>query len=657
MFNTSNWLIATIDESYQYLSFNASFQQMLSSLFKKNISLNENLPTENDNTAYKVFHAHLKKAFTNKHFNEIINFVEHERDLKFIDFEFIPLENFQKHVYAVLIIGKDITSQMLDEKALISTNKRLESLQRISKHKAQNTNELLEFVLKEAISITNSEIGYIFTYNAENQVLSLKSASTELFRHHVPKNHPQAYHLSETGIFGEVIKEKSSVILNNFSSTDKNLIGSFEHLVDIQKLMVLPVFTNDEVVAVIGVANKKENYTPFDSQQLDLLMSNSWHIIEKQSLYQQLKIAQEESEKANKLQTEFLQNMSHEIRTPLNGINGFVELLANENTGKERKKQFVQIIQSSSNQLMAIIEDLLEISKLATKQIEPYKEEISLNDLILKLYGKYEPETSRLGLMLYVNKALPDEKSIVITDEDMIFRIFDVLLGNAIKFTNNGYIEFGYSISAENLILKVKDTGIGIIPEKQAIIFERFAQEDGSLTRSVGGLGLGLAIAREYALLLEGDIKVESIKGEGSTFYVHLPLSIFKSPVYDTSLDNKATKILVVDDVETNYLYLEQLLLDIQTKHEIHHAINGLDAIDFVHKNPETKLIIMDIVMPVMDGITATKHLKKDFPHIPVIIQTAYITEKEKALQAGCDDFISKPISLANFTKKISIFL
>jgi CheY-like chemotaxis protein len=341
----------------------------------------------------------------------------------------------------------------------------------------------------------------------------------------------------------------------------------------------------------------------------------------------------------------------------LNGINGFVELLANENTSKERKKQFVQIIQSSSNQLMIIIEDLLEISKLATKQIEPYMEDINLNDLVIKIYTKFEIEAKKQGLMVYLNKSLPDEKAIILADEDMLNRIFDVLLGNALKFTHKGYIEFGYSLSSENLILKVKDTGIGIAPEKQAIIFERFAQEDGSLTRSVGGLGLGLAIAREYAILLNGDIKVESIKGQGSTFYVHFPLSVFKTQLPEFSSENIITKILVVDDVETNYLYLEQILLDIQTKHEIFHTINGLEAVEFVRKNPETKLVIMDIVMPVMDGISATKLIKQEFPHIPVIIQSAYLTEKERAIQAGCDEFISKPISLSNFVKKINIFL
>jgi signal transduction histidine kinase/PAS domain-containing protein len=657
LFDTSSWLLASIDKYYQYISFNQSYQQILGELFKKSINISDTVSADEQNITITQFYSHLKKAFTNQHFHQIIKFGEHENEFKFFDFEYIPLVNFRHQVYSVLIIAKDISLQMQDERALRYTNLRLESLQRISGRQVQNVNELFDFVLQEALSISNSEFGYIFSYRKKNDIFFLKSGSIELFHRTAIKNYSASYHISEMGIFGEVIREKSVLMINNFNRKENGLVGIFNQQAEINKLLVVPVFISEHEAIVIGVANKRENYSQADAQQLDLLMSNSWHIIEKQDLYQQLKLAKEESENANKLQTEFLQNMSHEIRTPLNGINGFVELLANENTSKERKKQFVQIIQSSSNQLMIIIEDLLEISKLATKQIEPYMEDINLNDLVIKIYTKFEIEAKKQGLMVYLNKSLPDEKAIILADEDMLNRIFDVLLGNALKFTHKGYIEFGYSLSSENLILKVKDTGIGIAPEKQAIIFERFAQEDGSLTRSVGGLGLGLAIAREYAILLNGDIKVESIKGQGSTFYVHFPLSVFKTQLPEFSSENIITKILVVDDVETNYLYLEQILLDIQTKHEIFHTINGLEAVEFVRKNPETKLVIMDIVMPVMDGISATKLIKQEFPHIPVIIQSAYLTEKERAIQAGCDEFISKPISLSNFVKKINIFL
>jgi CheY-like chemotaxis protein len=224
-----------------------------------------------------------------------------------------------------------------------------------------------------------------------------------------------------------------------------------------------------------------------------------------------------------------------------------------------------------------------------------------------------------------------------------------------LKFTNNGFIELGYTLQANNIVIYVKDTGIGIHPEKQELIFERFSQEEKEMSQATGGLGLGLSIAKENAELIDGEITLESEKGKGATFYVSIPYQPTKPKNAVNSKRNGQTSnskkascqtILVAEDEEVNFIFLEILLSEFDDKLKIIHAINGQDAIDLYHKNKNVNLILMDIKMPVMNGIDATIEIRKFNQSIPIIAQTAYSTiqDREEAIAAGCSDFISKPI-------------
>ena len=260
--------------------------------------------------------------------------------------------------------------------------------------------------------------------------------------------------------------------------------------------------------------------------------------------------AKEKAEESDLLKTEFIHNMSHEIRTPLNGILGFSNLLNIPNLSDEKRKKYINIIQNSGNLLMQNIDDLLEISKLGTKQVKVVEKQVRLNDFLLKLFSIFEIKAKENKTPLYLKKGLSDNESVIFIDEIKLNKILNNLLENAIKFTNKGFIEFGYSLvetygrtslHENNIQLYVKDTGIGIKPESQITIFDRFSQEEKELSQKVGGLGLGLSIAKENVELIGGKITLESEKGKGATFFVTIR---YKPVNSDTkkNLDNEKEK-------------------------------------------------------------------------------------------------------------------
>ena len=381
---------------------------------------------------------------------------------------------------------------------------------------------------------------------------------------------------------------------------------------------------------------------------------------------QELYAAKTKAEESDRLKTVFLNNMSHEIRTPMNGIIGFSGFLSDQDTTDEQRKNYIKIIQNCCQQLLRVIDDILEISTLETKQVKTLLKEINLNDLLLDLFSIFNLRAVENRIPFYLNRGLPDNASIIYSDELKLHKILSNIIDNALKYTHDGYIEIGYKLEQKELVSYVKDTGIGVATEKKEKIFQRFSQEDDDISKNLGGLGLGLSIAKENVELLGGTISLESEKGKGSTFYITLPYNPVNKlndntiKKIDGPFHPESFTILVAEDEEVNFIYIETLFRnESNTDYKILRAKNGKEAIDICKVNTKIDLVLMDIKMPIVNGYEAAGEIKKINPSLPVIAQTAYSTakDKEKALSSGCDDFISKPINKNELFKKVNNIL
>ncbi len=401
-----------------------------------------------------------------------------------------------------------------------------------------------------------------------------------------------------------------------------------------ENALISPVFNDDgEITHLLGV---KEDITG------------------KKKLWEELVEAKEKAEESDRLKTAFLQNISHEIRTPLNGILGFAELLAMEDFPGKQVKTYASYILKSGHRLLNLINNIIDISRIESGSISPKTITFPLNRLLHELCQTFFIQAKKKSLTFHCRISLPDGEDIIQTDPEKLTRIINNLVGNAIKFTEKGSIELGYQKQEQTFLFWVKDTGRGIESRHHKLIFERFYQADTSITRDFEGAGLGLPISKSLTELLGGKMWLESTPGKGSVFYFTLPLSPRKkgaTPISEKyqkpphpAWQGKKPVILIVEDDETGYLYLEAILAPQNV--EIIHAFSGKEAVMLCRKYPEINLVLMDIKLPEINGLEATRQIKAFRPELPVIAQTAYAfaSDKEEALKAGCDDFITKPI-------------
>ncbi len=379
-----------------------------------------------------------------------------------------------------------------------------------------------------------------------------------------------------------------------------------------------------------------------------------------QKINRELIKAKEKAEESDRLKTAFLANMSHEIRTPMNGIIGFTDLLKEPRLSGEEQRAYIDIIQQSGFRMLNIINDLVDIARIEAGQVEIKIEDTCINHLLDDIYAFFLPETEKKELSFTCKKGLSDDDSYVKTDATKLNQILSNLIKNAVKFTRKGGIYLGYVIQHNQIEFYVKDTGIGITAALKDKIFERFRRGDISDTTEFEGAGLGLSITRAFVELLGGKIWLESFPNKGTTFFFSLPYdktgSVTKQNKEDKSEKTKlqsAHTILVVEDDETSFLYLKEILC--RNGMEVMRAINGEESIHLIKQNPKIKLVLMDIKMPVLDGLEATRKIKQLRPELPVIAETAYASEEDRkrSLDAGCDDFISKPISKESLMERI----
>jgi PAS domain S-box-containing protein len=381
-------------------------------------------------------------------------------------------------------------------------------------------------------------------------------------------------------------------------------------------------------------------------------------ITERKQLEVELIEAKEKAQESDQLKSAFLANMSHEIRTPMNGILGFAGLLKEPELSGEQQQKYIQIIEKSGDRMLNIINDIISISKIESGIIDIHLSETNINNQLQFVYDSLKLDAEHKKLKLSFTCALPEKEALIKTDSEKFYGILSNLVKNAIKYTDEGTIEFGYvNGGGEEVVFYVKDTGIGISKEKTKVIFERFIQADISDKMARQGAGLGLAISRAYVEKLGGRIWVDSDESIGSTFFFTLPRNMHaegETQMPNTNLSEKeekttnhiksGLKVLIAEDDEASEMLISIELTKFSK--EILKVKNGIDAIEECRKNPDIDLVLMDIQMPQMDGYQATREIRKFNKNVIVIAQTAFALrgDKEKAIESGCNNYLSKPI-------------
>jgi len=393
---------------------------------------------------------------------------------------------------------------------------------------------------------------------------------------------------------------------------------------------------------------------------------NTWHavgilrdITDHKNTEVILRNALEKAETVNRLKSAFIYNISHEVRTPLNGILGFSNLIIQPDLGPEEKENFHTLLKVSSTRLLKTITNYMDISMITSGNIEINPNPIDLPLFLNTIYQEYKPQcvSTNLCLQLELDKGCKDV--IFDSDSELLRKIISHLLDNAMKFTSEGRISFGCIVKPEILEFFVRDTGTGISKEAQERIFDTFVQEEISLTRGYEGSGLGLSIARGLIRLLGGDINVVSEKGKGAFFSFTLPFEQNAARIPDTMVVEpdvipiQTPVILIAEDDEANLMYLKAVLR--KTKITVIPAFNGKTAIEQCRDHPEISLVLMDLKMPVIDGFEATREIKLFRKELPVIAVTAFAMsgDKKQALEAGCDDYIAKPVTRELLLEKL----
>ena len=362
--------------------------------------------------------------------------------------------------------------------------------------------------------------------------------------------------------------------------------------------------------------------------------------------------ARDKAEESNRLKSAFLANMSHEIRTPMNGILGFTELLKEAKLTGEKQQKYISIIEKSGTRMLNIINDIITISKIESGQMEIFLSETNVNEQIEYIYTFFKPMAEQKGIQIFFKNSLPANEVNINTDREKVYAILTNLVKNAIKFTQEGSIEIGYEKKGNYLEFFVKDTGMGIRQEHKELVFERFRQSNESLTRDFEGAGLGLSISKAHVEMLGGKIWVESEEGKGSKFYFTIPYNsepeerIETYNVSDNLVDNKIKKlkILIAEDNKISELLIS---LDVEIFGKVIKVHTGIETVEACLNNPDIDLILIDIQMPEIDGYEATRQIREFNKDVIIIAQTAYALagEREKAMEAGCNDYIAKPFS------------
>lgn len=552
-------------------------------------------------------------------------------------------------------------THFLGVKEDITERKHSESLQKalfnISRQVFETTDiyHLLEIVKNELSTLINTDNFYVAFYKEETDMLSMAYSVDE---QDAITDWP-----AEKSLTGYVVKNNKSVLLksDDFQKLIEN--GEVELFGADSKIWLgVPLTVNGKPYGAIVVQDyhNPNAYTENDLKMLEFIASQISLSVQRQKSILDLHDAFVKAEASDKLKTAFINNISHEIRTPLNGILGFTEMSLSPDTTAEDHELFFSVIKKSSKRLLNTITSYMDISMLVSGTMEISRRPSNIDKLIKEIKSDFAEISSSKSIGFKVSKPDLAEPVIVNTDIEKLRKIITHLLDNAFKFTQKGEISFGYEIKDKDIEFSVSDTGTGIKTEALNVIFDAFMQADVSSTRGYEGSGLGLTIANGMVKLLGGNLRIDTERGKGSTFYFTLPFS--QNPILtpvktiDAPIPAESSAkplILVAEDDDSNYKYIEIVLL--YSAYNVIRAENGIEAVECIRKHPEVSLVLMDIKMPLMDGFEATRQIRTFMPGLPIIALTAHVTaEDEKlAITSGCNEYVTKPVSKAKLLEII----
>ena len=473
-----------------------------------------------------------------------------------------------------------------------------------------------------------------------------------------------------------VLRTHQMVMLDNAVASQQFSFDPYVSMTSLKSVMCLPILRQANLMGVLYLENRlaSDVFTPNRMTVLEVLASQAAISLENAAMYadleervrertDELRIAMEEARSANKAKSAFLANMSHEIRTPLNGIIGMTRSLLRVADDQEQRSR-LNMIDQAADHLLGVINDILDMSKIEAGKLTITSEYFSLKNLFEQLAVHVTPQMERkaLGFRLEIDPNLPD---VMCGDALRLRQCLINYVGNAVKFTENGSVTVRAVLDSQSKMgllvrFEVKDTGIGIEPTVQKRLFAQFEQADATISREYGGTGLGLALIRKFAELMNGSVGVESTLGQGSLFWFTALLQPatsasdvivqLEAPIGDGAVAWSGMRILVADDVALNRRVLQDMLDDIGLAYDA--AENGQVALQKC-REASYDLILMDVQMPVMDGLTATHQIRESVPgyeQVPIVALTAnaFDEDRQRCLDAGMVDFLSKPLRLSD---------
>ena len=530
--------------------------------------------------------------------------------------------------------------------------------------------QLVNATAEQMVSLSQTEIlgKRLLEEMPGNRVEGLFDLYIKVVETGIPLSHEHYYEHEKvkTWFHTVAIKRLDGFVVTFSNITERKLAE--QELIIANKELVFQNKEKEKRASELIIANKELNFQNEEKEKraAELIIANKELLFqneEKEKRAAELIKAWEKAKESDNLKSAFLNNLSHEIRTPMNQILGFASLLKDSDLTEVTRDEYIGIINSQSHQLLHIITDIVEISKISAGQVVIKSTSFNLSKMMNELYASFKPKAEHRNLQLSLNKKIADADDLIRGDQIKLNQIFSNLIENAIKFTDVGSVDIEYSRDGDMLIIAVKDSGIGIEEQEKQIIFNNFRQIEITMMRKYGGLGLGLSISSAYIRMMSGVIRVESEPGKGSTFFVEIPylpavrvsestMNVLQIPVISRP-DWQDKTLLIAEDEESNMYFLQEVLRS--TGIHLLFAVNGLEAVEQCKINPEIDLVLMDIKMPRMDGLEATKIIKSFRSNLPVIATTAFAmtSDREYILEAGCDDYLPKPTTREGLIVKI----